>query len=595
MPTISQDARICQLKTPFSKDTLALVEFSGSEHVNEINLYHVRALAESLIDSNKLIGEAVEILIALPDGGSRYVHLVCFGTRYLGGTAGGHLYEFELRPWFWMMNYKVNSRIFHELSVKDILAKMFQEYSGVAGGKFLDKTTGTSVILEYTVQYNESDLNFCRRLMEHHGINFHVEMNEGEHTLVMTTDGRSFPAALGGTVKYSPEDQSQYTDLVVLNRWHPRRQMASHSLRMTDYNYDLPTTSMEAIHSLPFTHDGPELEHFTYPGGYQHQGAGTAIARRRLEALRTHDHIVFAEGLHGTFGAGMVFELSTHDDDPGQQGKYIVLSSTSSYTSEGYRSGGSGGMSFRSSFVLTKENSPVAPAQITPRPRITGPQTAVVTKGAETGDSMGRIEVRFHWKHEDHSILARVSQMWAGSSWGTVFVPRVDMEVLVEFLEGDPDRPIITGCVYTADNMPPWDGTNEKEISGIKSQTMHGGGYNEISINDKPGAEDIIIHAQKDMHTTVEADEFAEILGNSKRDTTGTETITVTGACVIESMQSIELKVGGNSIKIDMTGIKIKGMQIDVSADAKLSTKGLLVEHKGDGPMTIQAPLIKIN
>lgn len=591
----SQDARVCQLSTPLGQDVLALVEFSGVEHVNDINVYHVRAVAENLIDQNSLMGEAMKVGILMPDSSRRYVNLICYTTRYLGRGPDGHIYEFELRPWFWMMNFKVNSRIFHDLSVKDILAEIFNEYPRVGGGDFNDKVMGLTETLEYTVQYRESDLNFCRRLMEEYGINFHVEMAEDSHTLVLTNDSDSFAAAPAGTVKFTPNDRAQYSDDIVLDSWNTSQQMASHSLRMTDYNYLTPDTNMETTKSRPFAHHASELEHYDHPGGYKNLGLGNPIAQRRLHALRTHDKIVHTEGRHAVFGAGMIFTLDEHDVDPAQEAKYIVLSSSTHFSGNAYSSGSGGGGGFQSSYVLTKEGNPVAPLQNTPRPRVVGPQTAVVVVGAETGDEYGRIKVRFHWEHDDRSMLARVSQMWAGSSWGTVFVPRVDMEVIVEFLDGNPDRPIITGCVYNANNMPPWDGVGEKEISGIKSQTMGGGGYNEISLNDKSGSEDIIVHAAKDMHTTIEACEFAQINQDSKRDVTGTETTTITGACVIESMNSIELKVAGSSIKLDATGIKITAIQIEVTASAKLATSGLLVEHKGGGTMKIQAPMITIN
>lgn len=609
--TNSQDARVCRLSTPLPPNTLVLVEFSGAEYVNEITVYTVRALAEALVDTNELLAKPMQINIVHADETERIVHLLCFGARYLGRADDGHLYEFELRPWFWMMNYHVRSRIFHDQTIPDILNTVLSEHTGATGGKFNDHTHGTARQLEYVVQYCESDLAFCRRLMEEIGINFHIEYADGEHKLVMTSDAFSFPEAPCEAVHYLPHAGGQVESVVSLQSWHKQSQVTTDVMKLGDFNFLTPAQAMEASDNSSVPYSGPSNSVTEYPGRYKTTGEGTAIARRRFAGLRSQDVLVLSEANHAVLSAGMNFELGEHADDSADKGKYNVLSAQVHYTGNAYRSGGSVGGTYHSNYVFSRQTNPLAPRQITPRPRIVGPQTAIVVEGAETGEEHSRIKVQFHWEPGDTSMYARVAQMWAGKNWGSVFIPRVGMEVVVEFLDGDPDRPIITGCVYNADNTAPWHGLNAKHISGIKSQSLPSGGYNEISLNDKAGEEKILIHAQMDMDTTVEnnekelirkdADRKVEgkqdvaVIGNSVHKVDGKEDVTIQGAYTLESMQKITLKVGPSSIEISPSGIKLNAPQIEVMATAALKTNGLVATHEGGATMIIKAPIVQIN
>lgn len=609
--TYSQDARVCRLSTPLPPNTLVLVEFSGAEYVNDITVYTVRALAENLVDTNALLAKPMQINIVHADETERVVHLLCFGAQYLGRNDDGHLYEFELRPWFWMMNYRVRSRIFHDMTIPGILNTVLSEHTGATGGKFIDKTDGTTRQLEYVVQYCESDLAFCRRLMEEIGINFHVEHTAGEHKLVMTSDAFSFPEAPCDAMKFLPHASSQVESVVSLKSWQKLSQVTTDELKLGDFNFLTPARSLEASDNNPVPYSGPTNSVTEYPGRYEKTGDGSTIARRRLAGLRSQDVLVQSEATNAVLSAGMNFELGEHADDAAEEGKYNVLSVKVHYAVNAYRSGGSESGTYHSNYVFSLQSNPLAPRQITPRPRIVGPQTAIVVEGAESGEEHSRIKVQFHWEPGGISMYARVAQMWAGKNWGSVFIPRVGMEVVVEFLDGDPDRPIITGCVYNADNTAPWHGLNEKHISGIKSQSLPSGGYNEISLNDKQGEEKILIHAQMDMDTTVEnnekvlirvdADRKVEgkqdvaIIGNSTHKVDGKEDVTIQGAYTLESMQKITLKVGPSTIEISPSGIKLSGPQIDIEATAALKTKGLMATHEGGAVMVIKAPIVNIN
>lgn len=584
-------------------DRFVLTEFSGEEHINGITSYQVRAVAQELQDINSLLSAQMMIVINLPNGKQRFVNLTCFSARYLGQQDQGHTYQFELKPKFWIMNYRTNSRIFHEKSPADIIAILLNEHG-------IDNTIHNGSLafkLEYVVQFNETDLAFCRRLLEKYGASFYLDMQRGSQKLIIASNPEDCPTAPAPKARYWPSDRAQHSEDAVLTSWSPHTQVATHSHRLMDFDFKTPGSSLENEHAIPLPGKNEQieyLEYFYYPGGFHHSDTPYgSIAQVRHRAMRSGDQLVQAESQQGFFGAGMKFELCLNNEDEGQLGKYVVLSAYTHFAAIGYRSGGGGGEGFSSHYTLTREDNPIGPPRVTPLPHIPGPQTAVVVEGAEQSkDKYGRIKVKFHWEPNDTSMYCRVAQMWAGNSWGTVFIPRVGMEVVVEFINGDPDQPLITGCVYNGRNYAPWALGNERERSGVKSQTMGGGGYNEISLFDKSGEEQIRVHAQMDMETTILNDERVTVRRDATRkverdqkiDVMGTETTTVTKSCTVESMEKITLKVGPNSIEISQGGIKISGIQVEINASAALKTNGTIAEHKGTA-MTLQAPIIKIN
>lgn len=595
-----QDTRVCVLSTPLPPNTLVLSEFSGEEHINSISTYQVRALSQKVIDMDALLGNPMTVSINLPNGETRHINLICFSARYLGFQGEGHSYQFELKPKFWIMSYRTNSRIFENMSISDILQTLLGGYGII----YKMQAPTLSDMREYVVQFNETDLAFCRRLMEKMGVSFYVEMTDRSHSLIITDTPADCPTAPSAKARFWPSDGAQHSPEAVLTSWSPHTQFTTHAHRLRDFDFLQPTAETEGRHSIAVTEGQPEFEYFYYPGGF-HDRPGTSgvVAKGRHIGMRTGDKLVQADSRQAFFGAAMKFELSTHEDEPKQKGKYVVLSAYTHFSALGYRSGGGGSEGFSSHYILTREDNPIGPSRVTPLPNIPGPQTAIVVEGAEGSiDKHGRIWVKFHWEPNARSMPCRVAQMWSGNAWGTVFIPRVGMEVVVEFINGDPDQPLITGCVYNGKNAPPWPLPGDKTRSGIKSQTMGGGGYNEISLDDKSGNEQIRIHAQKDMETTVENDETVTIRRDSTRkverdqkiDVMGTETTTVMKACTVESMETITLKVGGNSIELSQSGIKIAGLQIEVNASAMLKTNGTMAEHKGT-LMTLQAPIIKIN
>ncbi len=600
-----------RLNLPPGTTPMELIDISGTESVNELNKFFVRGVATTPVDLSKLVGKPLSVQIALPADKLRYINLVCISGRYAGEDNKGLIYELELQPWFWLASKRVNSRIFHKKTVRQILAEVMGEYAA-PGTRLEDKLGGNYPELEYTVQFMETDLDFMRRMMEEFGINFHVSMAKDSHTMVLTDNNQSFPMGQTEAFDYNPNESVQILGDEYLSTMYASQQITTGAVRMMDYNFKTSTASMEVRESISRNYEGSGKENYEYPGRYLSASDGKELARRRIHGNRMPDLLAHAAGQAISMSAGTRIKVQKHADKS-LDGTYVVISASHHYSANSYRTGAKKGVdTYRGDYVLVKDANPVAPQRVTPSPRMSGPQTAVVVEGAEGSiDKFGRIWVSFHWDRAGKSLPCRVAQTWAGPAWGTVFIPRVGMEVVVEFLNGDPDQPLITGCVYNDKNMPPWSLPDKKAVSGMKSTTMGGSGYNEFSIDDTAGAEKIVIHGQFNMDTTIENDVTTLIKNNSTKtikvdevhNVDGTQKITVKGTSkkhadqdlTITSTTKIELAVGTTKITLTPTGIKISAAQIELAATALLKTAGLKAEHGATADLSITSAMVRIN
>jgi type VI secretion system secreted protein VgrG len=608
MPTSnSQDTRIGRLFTPLQDNTLVLLEFSGIESVNEINNFTVKALAEDgPIDPNSLLGKEMQVELDTQLGTVRTFHQIVFAVRSLGAVGGGHIYEFELRPWIWFMSRRVNARIFHDMTAGEIIETVCQDYAGSDSGGLIISAEAPLAHMEYVVQYRESDLDLVRRLMEEHGLNFHCEMSADMHRIVVTQGPTGFAKAEGADRTFSQNSAAATQGAENFTTWAIDRTVPSGSVRYLDYNFKTPNMNMEISEGSVKAFNGQTYEVLDYPGRYDNPEDGNYLVKRRANALEATEESIRASGELQSLGAGMKFTLARHHD-PSQQGVYCVMSAQHMYISNQYRTGAAATESYHGNYRLVRESSPIAPLQKTPKPIMRGPQTAVVVEGADgTIDEYGRILLKFHWAPESESMLCRVSQMWAGPRWGAIFTPHAGMEVVVEYLDGDPDRPLVVGCVYNADNMPPWVLPGDSLKSGIKTVRD-----NRLMFDDKDGSELIEVNARKDLQVTVENDATRDVLNDSKDTIFGVSNETVEknrtvivkadekkdikGNLTIEAGSSITLRCGGSSIEMKPGSITIKSMEVTVEGMGALNTSGGKASHKGVGVMIIQAPIVNIN
>ncbi len=527
-----QDNRLGRLTTVLGKDHLVLLRFEGSDYVNDLFEYRVEAVAtEQNIDFDALIGTHATIELQSQANGPRSFDGIVTQSKWAGVGENGNRYSLTLRPWFWLAGHRRNQRIFHNQTVVQILENLLKPYAGMGEPAFEMKLKQSYPELEYTVQYRESDLAFATRMMERFGISYHFSHKEGSHTLILTDRVEEHQAIAGGSREYKGVDGHHHADEEHFWEWHPERNLTVGAMRLTDYNFKSPTASMEVDRTGDAAYEHGQIESYDYPGDYLNQGVGKAVAALRIAQERGRDARQRAVGDCTSLGAGMTLKL-TGDQVPGVKSEsYLCLEANHSYVSDSYGSGGeeSDGYAYSGSYVLMPVTAPLAPNRKTPIPAVQGPQTAtVVGEGEIDCDEFGRILVHFHWDLEKaYSMRCRVSQNWASKGWGGMVIPRIGMEVVVEFLEGDPDKPLVTGCVYNGRNDPPYPLPAAKTKSVFKTDTHQGSGFNELTFEDEADQELIYMHGQKDHQIDILNDR-SKTIGRDQVEAVGRDkTITV--------------------------------------------------------------------
>ena len=508
----SQAARMGRLSTELGEDALVLMRFEGSERLNDLFDFRVDCLGTTeTLDFDALIG--THATVTLNDRQTeRHFDGIVTEARWQGVGDNGHRYQLRLQPWFWLASLRRNQRIFHNKTVVDILQELLAAYG--SAGTLVDETSADYPELEYTVQFRESDMNFAMRLMERHGISFHFRHMDGMHEMVLSDAAEAHPSI--GPRDFHPNPSNHRLDEEHFWDWRPARRITTGAIRLTDYNFKTPNAAMEVDQMGDAAHDQGQIESFDWPGDYLDQGRGRVMAQLRTGSERGQDQRFEAAGDVLALGAGGRVTL-TGDPVPGSGAEYLCLVATHSYTSDNYGSGGQQGdeLAYRGRYILMPETAPMLPERKTPLADVRGPQTAVVVgaEGEEIDcDEYGRILVRFHWDLDNAwSMRCRVSQSWGGNGWGGMVIPRVGMEVLVEFLDGDPDQPLVTGCVYNGRQNTPYPLPAHKTKSVFRSDSHKAGGFNEISFEDEKGKQLLFQHAQKDKSTRVLNDDLARV------------------------------------------------------------------------------------
>lgn len=524
-----QDARSGRMETVLGKDKLVLLRFTGSDHVNSLFEYHVEALSiEANIDFDALIGTHTSVELLTRNDGSAWFDGIVTQARWAGVGENGYRYDLTLRPWLWIADQRRQQRIFHNQTVVEIVETVLSAYSHLGKPHLDNRLTEDYPQLEYTVQYRESDMAFACRLMEQFGISYYFAFESGGHTMVLTDAIDAHDIIPGGDRPYKGVDGHHRSDEEHFWEWQPERNFVTGAVRLTDFNFKTPKVAMEVDEVGDAAYAEGQIENYDYPGDYVDPAIGKVLAAVRTKQERGRDKRHRAIGDCTSLRAGMCLKLSG-DQVPGVKSEgYLCLSASHSYTSNSYGSGDSQSneYAYSGSYVFLPHDAPLASRRKTPRPKIQGPQTAmVVGEGEIDCDEFGRILVHFHWDlAKAYSMRCRVSQTWAGQGWGGIAIPRIGMEVVVEFLDGDPDKPLVTGCVYNAKTGMPYDLPANKTRMSLKSQSHERGGFNEIRLEDAGGSEEIYMHAQKDHNTVIENDESHQILNDRSKSVTRDQT-----------------------------------------------------------------------
>ena len=601
---------------------LQVLEFTGREAISQPFVFELELISERPdLDLENLLHQPA--FLALSPSGTGIHGLI---YRIAQGDSGQRLtrYHVTLRPQLAYLAHRINQRIFQHLSVEKIISQVLEEH-GIQSNAYKFQF-GPSVYpaREYCVQYDESDLHFIQRLCEEEGIHYHFQHSEQGHVLVFGDDQTVFPKLAPTAYQ---QDSGLVADKPVIKRFGVRVETRSSRVTRRDYDFEKPKLLLEADAKTAFK---PDLEDYDYPGRFVERERGKHLAKRNLERHRSDYELAQGESDQPLLASGHFLNLSAHPRSDWNQlwllteisheGKQpqVLEESVTSHTqiSDGFQQG------YRNRFSATPWDVLHRPALKHPKPKVLGSQTAVVTgpAGEEIHcDQYGRVKVQFHWDREGQandktSCWLRVSSSWAGDGYGAIAIPRIGMEVLVTFLEGDPDQPLVTGCLYHAAHVVPYALPANKTRSLFKTlSSPGGGGYNELRIEDKKGEEQIYLHAQRDWdeniehdqkirvgherHDTVEANSYSQFLAEEHRTTHADRKVETRSNDHLTVGQKQHVKVGvGQFVEAGNEIHYYAGNKVVIDAGMELTAVGGGSFLKLDpGGVTLSGATIKIN
>jgi type VI secretion system secreted protein VgrG len=584
--------RLTLAKTELGDEVLKLHSLKGDEALSEPFRFIVTLVTrdEKPVDAAALLGTVVKVTLdremttnTAEEHPKRYFNGYVTQISREVLPSAKWLYTVELRPWLWLLDNTKDCRIFQNLTVPEIVKKVFED----RGFTDVKLKLGKYEKREFCVQYRESDFAFVSRLLEHEGIYYYFEFAPEKHILVLADD------------KMAHETKPTYTTIECsatfiegptvetfggrIYEWHPRQELRAEKYALKDYDFTRPKAKVDGQARGKKTFKKGTLDKFDYPGRFTEAQVGGHYAIVRVQEEQTPCELGEGKATSHGLAPGYVFTME-RNKDAAQNTKYLTTRARYDIAVSPY--GATDELQPRPwtcEFTALDSSIQFRPARVTPRPVIPGLQTAkVVGTSAEEihTDGYGRIRVKFHWdrdveSNEKSSCFIRTAQMWAGPGWGSQYVPRIGHEVVVSFLEGDPDQPLIVGSAYNGLNLPPFKLPEQKEVSGVKSKsTLNGGtGYNELSFDDTKGAEVVNLHAQYNMRSVIENERYTKIGGDDTEVVEGTQNIavdkqfvTVKQTYALSSLISTEFAVGPTVIKLTPLGIAITAPKIDITA-----------------------------
>lgn len=633
--------RVMEITTPLGKEELRFYRMTAHEALGRLSEFQIDLLSSrGDINLDEILAKNVTVKLELPKAKARYFNGYVTRFAQAGMHGSDHLYHATMRPWLWFLTRTSDCRIFQKLTVPDIIQQVFDDHSQIVDVK--KELTGTYREWEYCVQYRETDFSFVSRLMEQEGIYYYFKHADGRHTLVLA-DSYAAHSPFQGFVEipFVARERAAGIEHECITEWNFTREIQPGRYMIDDYNAEKPRVELQVTTKIKRKHDLADYEIYDYPGEYITKSEGDEVVRTRIEEL--HAQFELASGNTAAHGvcSGYLFKLTDHVRAD-QNREYLIVSTVQNLECNEYESIDNTGANYRCGFTVLNSGQPFRSQRNTPKPIVQGPQTAVIVGPAGDEiytDKYGRMKVQFHWDRqgqndENSSCWVPVSQNWAGNRWGAIFLPRIGQEVIVDFLEGDPDRPIITGRVYNAEQMPPYDLPAEMTKSTIKSHSSKGGdGFNELRFDDKKGSEQVFLHAEhnqdnrvkndslewvgKDRHLIVtsnqiekvEGDKHLSVMGDQSEKIDGTASkdivmdsqqkvgmkyaldagteIHLKAGCnlVIEAGTSLTLKVGGNFINLNPSGVSIQGTML------RLNSGGAAGSGAGCSPAAPNEPI----
>ncbi len=652
---ITQKHRIFAVNTPLGEDVLVFHRMTATEQLGRLFAFELEMLSERAdLDLAELLGKNVTVRMELPEargGGTRYFNgfVTRFSSLGILRQQSYNVYRATLSPWLWFLTRTSDCRIFQNKKVPEIIEAIFQEHGFT---DFKKSLSGNYRKWEYCVQYRETDFDFVSRLMEQEGIYYYFTHSNGKHLLVLADGlGSHDPFPSYDKIPFYPPDIMENRERDHIYEWIAEKQVQPGAYASNDFDFIAPSKNLRSVAATrpaatPNGHAMDDFELYDYPGEYSEIGDGNTYTRIRLEELLAQHEILKGEGVARGLAAGCLFSLtdSARED---QNRQYLIVGVVHELRGDFYETVSSTEAPpkvYQGRITAIDARQSYRAPRITPKPVVRGPQTAIVVgpSGEEIyTDQYGRVKCHFHWdRHgkadQDSSCWIRVAQGWAGKKWGILYLPRIGHEVIVDFLEGDPDQPIITGRVYNGVNMPPYALPGNKTMSTLKSlSSMGGDGFNEFRFEDKKGEEQIFLHAERnedirvkndafewigserhlivkkkqfeqvegEKHLIVKSgdggkgDQFEKVEGEKHQEVQKDHNQKVGGTLSIKVDGDMQEKVGGNHALDATSEIHLKaGMTMVIQAGSQLTLKVggnfIVIDSMG---VTIQGTMVKIN
>ncbi len=571
---ITKQNQLLQIQTPLTHKNIKLNSFNGHEALSRPFSYQLDILSEQEIIAGELMGQGIHFQVASMASEIQHFHGLVNRITTCGHTINnGYHYRIHLMPWFWFLRLKSDCRTFKNASVVDIIQSLFQEL------RCLDvdysKLQSQYPKLNYCVQYNESVFDFISRLLENAGISYyfrHEPHNNQDfrHVMVLIDQNHGFEQ-YGKKVSY-------------LSQWQRNQSVISDSITLTDYDFKSPKTRLLAHYGKRESSNqfNNSKEQYHYPGGFKSFSAGNTEAKLRWQILESQKIIIKSAGNDLNFSAGLRFHLANHDFEE-EQGDYLITQIYHKATDQTAVTHQSDSYPpyYQNYFHCIPANTTYRAKPYAIKPDIHGIQMAQVS-GSSPADQLAQINLRFHWDHhartsEQTSCKTRCVQRWAGHGFGTVFIPRIGQEVMTEFLQGDPDKPIVNGAFYNASHSPPYHLPGQYYLSGIKTQSIPSASHhhhtssnwrsNELRFNDKPGAQEVHIHTPGDLRRDVKHNDTTQIAKHYQLTIEkGDQSVDVgNGSHTLAAHRSIRYQVGKSYLQLESGQITIAGKVIKVN------------------------------
>jgi type VI secretion system secreted protein VgrG len=590
-----QNRRLFKFKNLANPEQQLLIEsFKGREGLSQAYSFELLLVCEdSGVELKSMMGQLVTIEIELAAGSPRY--LAGYLTRFasIGSDGGMARYTATLNPWFSMLKNRFDTRIFQGNTVEEVVTQVFALCPAFSRHEF--RLTKPQKRYTYITQYRETDFNFVQRLLEEEGMFYYFEHTAEGHTMIICDDSSTLvPLPEQPQIRFHTASVTETADSIT--QWSGNRQLQSGKIAVQTFDYRQPKNRLPVtMNSLNKQGDVENFEIYDFPGQYTHgtYDEGEALVRLRVEALELKGKSFSGASNCRAMKPGYTFELLQHyDHDQGSaEDRQFLLMGVESEGHNNYLNGHQA--SYYNTFTCVRKKIPFRPQLSTPRPTIPGPQTAIIVgpPGEEIfTDELGRVKIQFHWdrkgQHNDHSSCwVRVAQSGASGGFGSIQIPRVGDEVVVVFLDGNPDRPLVMGSLYNSQNTPPWSLPANKTQSGFLTRSMKGKGANAnfFRFEDKAGAEQVSLHAERNLDTEIEVDESHKVGGNREIHVDGKHSET------IKLETSIAVTDGSYFVTVDKGEVKIKAA---TSITLEVGASKLIM--KSDGTITLSGNVVDV-